>query len=104
MHWGVPLRESVGASYNFFCIISYVDSAYNSYLFLYADDSALSVSHSDRVMVGKCLSAVVENIVFLVDKKLPMHRNVPDFEIAVQGFVIAAKSTANWVVLDCVVR
>lgn len=74
-----------------------MNSAYDSYLFSYADDSALPVSHSDRVIVGKCLSAVVENInVFLIDKKLPMHRNISDFEIAVQGCVIAAKSTANY--------
>lgn len=46
----------------------------SSDLFIYADDSAILVSHEDSAVVEKCLSEVLQNVgTWLPDNKLSLH-------------------------------
>lgn len=108
---GVPMGSVLGPLL-FLLYINDMSEACNCKLFLYADDSALLVSHPDKAVVEDQLSSELENIcVWLADNKLSIHlgkteailfgskfkiRNSPDFNVTVQGTAITAKSSVKY--------
>ena len=112
---GVPQGSVLGPVF-FLLYINDLISACSCNLFLYADDSALLVSHKDKNEVENMLSAELLNVSrWLADNKLSLHlgkteailfgslaklRKSSVFKVRVGGTEITAKETINY--LGCI--
>ena len=112
---GVP-QGSVLGPLLFLLYINDLKSACTCDLLLYADDSALLVSHKDKNVVEKALSAELLNVSkWLYDNKLELQLGktesilfgskvklwkFPDFKVVVGGIVVTAKYSVKY--LGCV--